>query len=515
MAFALILAVVLAYLCARPFIVYFYDAKGLRKYPDLNPLSGITSLAYVWEHSNHFRTRHLYLKHRKHPVIRVGPNVLSFADVRAIKDIYGHGTPCRKDDVYTLTAGSHAHILNTIDREDHNRKRRMLSHAFATRNLERWEFKIADKIGKLIAQLDRRCTAPLSDRNHVSSEDLTLDFTLWSNLFTVDAIADLALSEQLNLLDSGTSVVKVDDIPSLKFIDSLHGGNYITSLFVGAVEWFAVLKAVSSIASPQFRAQWDHGRNFGRIVSALTSRRLEKHKRGDQLGDLFACLMEDNKGNARGLERGELKAETNVLLDAGSDTTAIALTHALYYLIKTPHAMATLRKEVAGAFSEEPTARYASVKNLPYLKACLEESLRLSPPVSRGLERRTPPQGMRIMGEQIPGNVGVSVPVYVAHRDPAIFPEPELYRPERWLESEEKAKQMREAFIPFSTGARGCIGRNITMIEQQLVIATLVHRYEFALQSDRWSLQHNEAFLLWTCPMPLKIWRRDIGSPTS
>jgi benzoate 4-monooxygenase len=142
---------------------------------------------------------------------------------------------------------------------------------------------------------------------------LTLDFTLWSNLFTVDAIADLALSEQLNLLDSGTGVIKIDNIPSLKFIDSLHGGNYITSLFVGAAEWFAVLKALSRIVSPQFRAQWDHGRNFGRIVSALTSRRLEKHQRGGQLGDLFACLMEDNKGNARGLERGELEAEVNVL----------------------------------------------------------------------------------------------------------------------------------------------------------------------------------------------------------
>lgn len=202
-------------------------------------------------------------------------------------------------------------------------------------------------------------------------------------------------------------------------------------------------------------------------------------------------------------------------MDAGSDTTAIALTHALYYLIQNPHALATVRKEVADAFSEEPIARYASVKNLPYLRACLDESLRLSPPVSRGLERRTPSRGMRIMGEEIPGDVVVSVPTYVAHRDPAIFPEPELYRPERWLENEENAKKMREAFVPFSTGARGCIGRNITMIEQQIVMATLVHRYDFALPSERWCLQHNEAFLLWPGPMPLKIWRRELGSPTS
>jgi benzoate 4-monooxygenase len=199
-------------------------------------------------------------------------------------------------------------------------------------------------------------------------------------------------------------------------------------------------------------------------------------------------------------------------VDAGSDTTAIALTHALYYLIKNPHALTTLREEVADAISKEPVARYANVKNLPYLKACLDESLRLSPPVSRGLERRTPPEGMRIMGKDIPGDVAVSVPTYVAHRDPAVFPEPELYRPERWLENEENAKQMREAFIPFSTGGRGCIGRNITMIEQQIVIATLVHRYNFALPSDDWCLQHNEAFLLWPGSMKLKIWRREVGS---
>lgn len=315
MALVLILTAVFAYLCAKPFIVYSYDAKGLRKYPNLNSLSGITSLAYVWEHLNNFRTRHLYLKHRKHPVIRVGPNVLSFADVRAIKDIYGHSTPCRKDDVYTLTASSHAHILNTVDREDHTRKRRMLSHAFTTRNLEQREFKIKEKVGKLVAQLDRRCTTPLSDRYHVNSEDFTLDFTLWSNLFTVDAIADLALSEQLNLLDSGTDAIKTDSILDLKFIDSLHGGNHITSLFVGATEWFSILKALSSIVSLQSRAQWEHGKNFGKIVSALTGNRLEKHQRGVRLGDFFACLMEDNRGKTRSLERGELEAEANVLCE--------------------------------------------------------------------------------------------------------------------------------------------------------------------------------------------------------
>lgn len=196
-------------------------------------------------------------------------------------------------------------------------------------------------------------------------------------------------------------------------------------------------------------------------------------------------------------------------MDAGSDTTAIALTHVLYYLIKNPRSLAILREEVAEVMSEEAIAPYAKVKNLPYLKACLDESLRLSPPVSRGLERRTPPGGMQIAGETIPGDVAVSVPTYVVHRDPTIFSEPNEYRPERWFEDGERAKQMRDAFIPFSTGARGCIGRNISMIEQQILVATLVHRYEFALPSDDWELEWEEAFLLWPAKMPLKIWRRE------
>jgi benzoate 4-monooxygenase len=77
---------------------------------------------------------------------------------------------------------------------------------------------------------------------------------------------------------------------------------------------------------------------------------------------------------------------------------------------------------------------------------------------------------MQSLGESIPGNVIVSVPTYVAYRDPGIFPAPEVFWPERWLEDEEKVKQMRAIFIPFSTDALACIGRNITFIAQQILL---------------------------------------------
>lgn len=202
-------------------------------------------------------------------------------------------------------------------------------------------------------------------------------------------------------------------------------------------------------------------------------------------------------------------------MNAGSDTTAIALTNVLYYLLKNTSTLAKLREEVASALSDEDgTVPYAKVKNLPYLKACSDESLRISPPVSFGLLRKTPLEGMSIAGEFIAGNTVVSVPAYVAHRDPGIFPDPENYMPERWLE-DEKAKDMRNYFIPFSTGGRGCIGRNISYLEQQVLVATLVHRYNFALLSEDWELEWEEAFNLWPRQMPLKIWRRESGRPAA
>jgi benzoate 4-monooxygenase len=312
MAILLVLIALILWI-ARPIAIYFYDAKGFRKYPKLNFLSGITSLAYVWEHRRSFRTRRLYDLHRKHAVIRMGPNTLSFVDVRAIKDIYGHGTPCRKDDVYAMTAGSHSHMLNVVDRDDHARKRRMLSNAFAVRNLEQWEFKIIDKVERLVKQFDQRCTLPLSS-DKVTPDDLSVNFRFWSNLFTVDAIADIALSKKLGLLDSGSDEVSIDGTSQpVRCLESLHRGNRFSSHIIGATEWFHTLRAISTTISPYLKSQLEHAHKFGRIVSTLAGERLQLQENSDGSDDFLTCLIKDKKGNSRNLDRGEINAETSIL----------------------------------------------------------------------------------------------------------------------------------------------------------------------------------------------------------
>lgn len=111
-----------------------------------------------------------------------------------------------------------------------------------------------------------------------------------------------------------------------------------------------------------------------------------------------------------------------------------------------------------------------------------------------------------VHGHIIPGNTTVSVSAYVTHRDPDVFPDPESFIPERWLES--KARGLHESFA-FSAGARGCTGRNISCLEQSMLLATVVNRYEFALPYPDWEIERLEAFNLWPENLWIKMWRRD------
>lgn len=177
-------------------------------------------------------------------------------------------------------------------------------------------------------------------------------------------------------------------------------------------------------------------------------------------------------------------------------------------LIKHPECLHKLRAEIDNALDPEDTVPpYDKVRDLPYLRACLDEGLRLLPPTSAGLARRTPKEGAQILGQWIPGDTSVSMTIYSAHRDEAIFLEPDTFKPERWLDVNER-KKMEPYFIPFTTGARGCIGRNISYLEQYVVLASLVHRYDFSLPSPTWALERHEAFNILVGEIPMKIWRR-------
>lgn len=109
------------------------------------------------------------------------------------------------------------------------------------------------------------------------------------------------------------------------------------------------------------------------------------------------------------MSREEIGAASEILLIAGSETTATLLCGATFCLLKNPDSLQKLTDEVRNAFSSAADMTVRSLTKLPYLQACLDEALRLYPPVPGTLPRRVIPQGDVVNGQFIPGNVSLSI----------------------------------------------------------------------------------------------------------
>lgn len=167
-----------------------------------------------------------------------------------------------------------------------------------------------------------------------------------------------------------------------------------------------------------------------------------------------------------GLSFEELVSQAQLLMLAGSETTASLLSGLLYYLLINPDALPRLKEEVRTSFSEEAEISMQSVSYLPYLGAVIEESLRIYPPAPNIFPRSTPQPGQIICGRFVPGGTSVGIHQYSAHRSAKNFFEPDSFHPERWLNNGDDrfTNDDKNAFHPFSHGPRNCIGKKYVFL---------------------------------------------------
>lgn len=513
-------------LVVKPLYDYFQDKNGLRRFPSAHPLAGITNLWYMYVTYTHKRYLEVHQQHQQHSIIRVGPNHLSFSDPDAIKEIHGHGTFNQKSDWYAVQAGSHRHLSDVQDRDEHSRKRKMMATAYSQKAVVGYEPFVMEKIEQLIKAFDNACSLPLKDGESPNDADL-IDYRFWTNLLTFEIIAKIGASQDLGFLENGTDAIAVKSSDGKQYnthvITALHEGIKISVTMAWASAWFNINRYLT-----RMHPGWHHGQAFGDFVTHVVNKRLDMDKEGFRASDFTGALLYDRDGQARNTDYGEIHAEIAgetspsaqdskanariVMMNAGSDTTAIALTNFLYEVAKRPAILDKLRAEIDAALIDpdihEPVVPYEKARSLPYLRACIEESLRLYPPTGMGFPRVTPPEGATISGQYIPGGVTISIPAYSSHRDPKIWSDPDEFMPERWL-GEDASVLMSRYYITFSFGSRGCIGRNISYLEQTMFLATFLSRYEFALESPDWEIERVEGLSLWPEALPIKLWRRN------
>lgn len=452
----------------QPLIVYFIDRKKLRKFPSPS-VAGLTSL---WRINCNLQYKHYQAVHDAHKNlgthVRIAPNHISIADPAALNDIYGHGAGLLKDAWYDGGAGDFRHMADARVKAEHQEKRKKLAHIFAPKTITALQPIIQGTTAILVAQIDKHiaCGSPINIRRYL-------------NYYTIDLFAELLYANSLGCLERGNDVVdaqtedgKVYKIPVIK---SLHDATHISTVLGFEASLLPLTKRIFSY-HPYKKA----GANWDNFIYFNTKRRLQDED-AKETNDIFSNLLRNNKGEDLDLPLGEILAECSVMMNAGTDTTTAALTNTLFLLYKHPHVLAKLRLELDTATNpacDVPT--YESVSSLPYLRACIEESLRVRPASSFGLPRVVPTGGRTIAGLYISEGVTVSVPTYTLLRNPDCFEDPDAFNPERWIDTTVETKEkMNKAHFPFSTGPRACIGRNIAYFELLLVTSTLVRLFDF------------------------------------
>jgi len=208
------------------------------------------------------------------------------------------------------------------------------------------------------------------------------------------------------------------------------------------------------------------------IYGIIAERRASKEDKGDLLSMLL--LTQDEDGSA-GMTDKQIRDEALTLFLAGHETTANALMWSWYLLSENPSAAAKFYEEADRVLGERlPT--FDDLPQLKYTEGVFAESMRLYPPawaIGRRVKTDYP-----IGDFTVPARSILMMSPYVVHHDARWFPEPNQFKPERWLSPDERPKF---SYFPFGGGMRVCIGERFAWMEGVLLLATVAQKWRFKL----------------------------------
>ncbi|KAF6830347.1 cytochrome p450 [Colletotrichum plurivorum] len=397
----------------------------------------------IWNRMHlHEEVRRLHEKYGD--VVRVGPTELSINKPGAINAVFLE-TDCYKGPWYNLL---HPMVSMQMirDKDAHARRRKAWEHGFTSKALREYEPRVLKYTSQLLAGI-------------ASSADTPLNASLWFNFYSFDVMGEFSLGRGFRMLEDGESHL---------YMDGLHRETLAVGRFTHAMWALPLYRRLSVL--------WDADlRRFKAWVAQQVGRRIGERP---DAADIFTWVLEDYE--ARGSKAPQdllnLFGDCILITVAGSDTVAAVLSCLFMELARHPDEYKKLQAEVDEYFRHHDKPEHALLSKLRYLQACIDEALRLHPPVPSGVQRMTPPEGLQVDDVWLPGDTIVFVPSYTQYRDSRFFERPDEFIPERWIDRPKLVKNAAP-FVPFSTGHDVCIGKQLGLLETRFVVSAVVHEY--------------------------------------
>ncbi|KAF5694739.1 cytochrome P450 monooxygenase [Fusarium denticulatum] len=416
-------------------------------------------------------------------VVRIAPDALTFTDERAWADICGASKAAKdgmaKDPRLAALVGGD--LVNPDPAKPRSQQTHSIMRKAMVPALKR------DNVKKLEGMINGHIEEYLSALKDASEKKEAVDMRDMNSFLICDLIADLFLGESLHLFTDP------EFIPWVHSFDRFARGVTVLAVlnrfpFLHKFLLFAVHRWGSgerdSFMAPIFA-------RFDRRV-ALTSTR----------HDMLQMVLDgDTEGTGRQgtMPLDLLREFAPFLMLGGCEAMPTVLTGFVYFVFRKKSAdiRRKLLEEVRGAFSSNADITMDKIsqsqKNLPYLEACLQESIRCYSPAATGTDRVVPPSGAQIADRFVPGNTVVMMLHQVTYSVKHNFSRAADYVPERWLPEGKGRPQdciddVRGSVHPFSVGPQSCFGQELSFYVLRLALCKLLYRFDIELtpESENW-----------------------------
>ncbi|CCM00466.1 uncharacterized protein FIBRA_02499 [Fibroporia radiculosa] len=464
------------------------------------------------------------------PVVRVGPNKVVFCDATAMKSVYCVHKFDKSSYYKSLLTSAivlpsslfithndrffcrnnNDHAMTTLPNAQHAVRRKAYAPHYTPSNLALFQPELHDYTLKLV------------DTLFIASGKASVDCLDLFRHLMVDIIGSTVFGSRPGSLDNWA--LNIQDPLATAVYDFPKRG--VLRSAVPAWAWDLVCR----IPSERWRQICDSDTIMAQFVAGRLYEMRTKMQAGPVGGDseaekvplLQRMLQYRVVATHEGMADRDIISEGMGHLVAGVDTSSTTLSYLFWEISRRPDIMQRLQAELDEAMPDRRVIPdFGILSKLPYLNAFMREGFRIYGAAPSLLERvvtsTTPPNvddSFDLMGYALPPGTIVSTQAWSMHRDPDVFPSPETFLPERWLEmegvdgEEDRITRMTQHMMPFGVGTRICGGQNLAHMVLRIVVTAVVSNFKItanAAETNERSMDMRDAFVTFPAARECKL----------